>query len=87
MIDNKNFFGGVLHVFYIPELETLAETRAKLIQRRKDVAIQIKRNQRDLTNPGKFVPKYVLSVILCVYTYSKIICNNICNKYCVNFLM
>ncbi|XP_029159203.1 uncharacterized protein LOC114931386 isoform X1 [Nylanderia fulva] len=57
MIDNKNFFGGVLHVFYVPELETLAETRAKLIQRRKDVAIQIKRNQQDLANPGKFVAK------------------------------
>lgn len=57
LLDNKNYFGGVLHVFYVPELETVAETRAKLIQRRKEVAIQIKRNQQDLTKPAKFVPK------------------------------
>jgi len=63
LLDNKNYFGGVLHVFYVPELETLAETKAKLIQRRKDVAIHIKRNQQDLTNPTKFVPKYVLLII------------------------
>lgn len=58
-IDDKNFFGGVLHVFYAPELETLTETRAKLTQRRKDIAIQIRKNQQDLTNPvtDKFVPK------------------------------
>ncbi|EFN87886.1 Uncharacterized protein DKFZP564O0523-like protein [Harpegnathos saltator] len=57
-IDNKNFFGGLLHVFYVPELETLSETKAKLIQRRRDVATRIKRNQEDLTNPevDKFVP-------------------------------
>lgn len=77
LIDNKNFFGGILHVFYVPELETLAETKAKLIQRRKDVAIRIKRNQQDLTSPAKFVPKYVLSIILHVHKV-KIICNNIC---------
>ncbi|XP_012223351.1 uncharacterized protein [Linepithema humile] len=59
LIDDKNFFGGILHVFYAPELETLAETRAKLTQRRKDVATRIKRNQQDLTNPvvDKFVPR------------------------------
>ncbi|KAL6257424.1 hypothetical protein P5V15_010996 [Pogonomyrmex californicus] len=59
LIDNKNFFGGILHVFYVPELETLAETKAKLLQRRKDVAKQIKRNQQDLTNPeiDKFIPR------------------------------
>ncbi|XP_032672927.1 RNA-binding protein 48 [Odontomachus brunneus] len=58
-IDNKNFFGGLLHVFYVPELETLSETKAKLTQRRKDVATRIKRNQTDLTNPevDKFVPR------------------------------
>lgn len=59
IIDNKNFYGGLLHVFYVPELETVTETRAKLIQRRKEVARQIKRNQQDLTNPevDTFVPK------------------------------
>lgn len=59
-IDNKNFFGGILHVCYAPELETLKETKAKLIQRRKDVATQIKRIQQELMNPeiDKFIPKY-----------------------------
>lgn len=52
-----------MHIFYIPELETLSETKAKLAQRRKDVATQIKRNQKDLTNleADKFVPKYAFS--------------------------
>ncbi|XP_076681701.1 RNA-binding protein 48 isoform X1 [Andrena cerasifolii] len=58
-VDGKNFYGGSLHVFYAPELESVSETRAKLIQRRRDVAIRIKRNQRDAANPStdKFVPK------------------------------
>lgn len=37
MVDNKNFYGGVLHVCYVPEHETVAETRKKLQQRNKDV--------------------------------------------------
>ncbi|XP_011859177.1 PREDICTED: RNA-binding protein 48 [Vollenhovia emeryi] len=58
-IDNKNFFGGILHVCYAPELETLEETRTKLWQRRKDVATQIKRVQQELVNPevDKFIPR------------------------------
>jgi len=59
-IDNKNFFGGILHVCYAPELETLEETKAKLIQRRKDVATQIKKIQQEWVNPevNKFIPRY-----------------------------
>ncbi|XP_011163989.1 RNA-binding protein 48 [Solenopsis invicta] len=58
-IDNKNFFGGILHVCYVPELETIEETKAKLIQRRKDVATQIKRIQQESANPkvDKFIPR------------------------------
>ncbi|XP_071631339.1 uncharacterized protein [Temnothorax longispinosus] len=58
-IDNKNFFGGILHVCYVPELETLEETKAKLEQRRKDVATQIKRIQQESVNPkvDKFIPR------------------------------
>jgi len=61
VIDNKNFFGGLLHVFYVPELESLAETKIKLVQRRKDVTLRIKKNQQDITNPklDEFIPKYV----------------------------
>jgi hypothetical protein len=37
-LDGRAFYGGILHVCYAPEMESLAETRAKLIQRRKDIA-------------------------------------------------
>lgn len=47
MIDTKNFFGGSLHVCYAPEFETLDETRAKLTQRRIDVAKRLKINKLD----------------------------------------
>ncbi|XP_053985179.1 uncharacterized protein LOC128896379 isoform X2 [Hylaeus anthracinus] len=58
-IDGKNFYGGLLHVFYVPELESVAETKAKLVQRCREVAIRIKRNQQDSVNPNtdKFIPK------------------------------
>ncbi|CAL7938838.1 unnamed protein product [Xylocopa violacea] len=58
-VDGKNFYGGSLHVFYAPELETVSETRAKLLQRRRDVTIRIKRNQQDMknSNTDKFIPK------------------------------
>lgn len=41
MIDDKNFFGGSLHVCYAPELESLSETRQKLIQRKRDILRRI----------------------------------------------
>lgn len=46
-------------MFYVPELETISETRGKLIQRRKDVASKIKKHKEDPTNPeiDKFIPK------------------------------
>ncbi|KOC71213.1 hypothetical protein WH47_06135, partial [Habropoda laboriosa] len=58
-IGGKNFYGVSLHDFYVPELETVSETKAKLVQRRRDVTIRIKRNQQDMTNPdvSKFIPK------------------------------
>lgn len=43
MIDDKSFFGGVLHVCYAPELETLSETKYKLDQRRWDIAKRIRK--------------------------------------------
>lgn len=42
MLDTKNFYGGVLHISYASELETLDETRRKLLQRRKDVTYRLK---------------------------------------------
>lgn len=49
-LDGKNFYGGILHVFYMPELESVSETRAKLIQRSKDVSVRIKRNKQEFLN-------------------------------------
>ncbi|XP_065208231.1 RNA-binding protein 48 isoform X2 [Planococcus citri] len=37
MIDDKSFFGGILHVCYAPELESVSECRHKLDQRRHEV--------------------------------------------------
>jgi len=40
-IDTKNFFGGVLHACYSPELETIEQTRAKLQTRISEVTRHI----------------------------------------------
>lgn len=60
-MDNKNFYGGLLHCFYVPELETIAETRAKLANRQKEVLLRIKKNLSDPVNPDldKFIPGLV----------------------------
>lgn len=42
MLDDRSFYGGVLHVCYAPELETLAQTKNKLIQRKREVIRRIK---------------------------------------------
>ncbi|XP_057319669.1 RNA-binding protein 48 [Microplitis mediator] len=49
-LDGKNFFGGILHVFYAPELESVVETRKKLIQRRRDISVRIKRQKEEAAN-------------------------------------
>ncbi|XP_063223904.1 RNA-binding protein 48 [Bacillus rossius redtenbacheri] len=41
-LDGRSFFGGVLHVCYLPEMESVEETRTKLIQRRREVAARVK---------------------------------------------
>lgn len=43
-LDDSSFYGGILHVCYAPEFETLEETRAKLLQRRKDVFYKIRKD-------------------------------------------
>ncbi|CAH0558288.1 unnamed protein product [Brassicogethes aeneus] len=37
LIDTRSFYGGVLHVCYAPEFESVEETRVKLQQRNTDV--------------------------------------------------
>ncbi|CAG9577700.1 unnamed protein product [Danaus chrysippus] len=47
MLDTKNFYGGVLHVCYAPELENVVETKQKLIQRQRDVIFRLRNLQKD----------------------------------------
>lgn len=41
-LDATNFYGGLLHISYAPELESTAETRAKMFQRSQDVATRVR---------------------------------------------
>lgn len=34
-MDEKSFYGGVLHVCYVPEYETVEDTRLKILDQRK----------------------------------------------------
>ncbi|XP_075213205.1 uncharacterized protein LOC142319611 isoform X2 [Lycorma delicatula] len=52
-LDERCFFGSVLHACYAPELETLAETRIKLIQRRREIAARIRMHKNADTDIKK----------------------------------
>lgn len=41
-LDNRSFFGGILHVCYAPEFESVEETRNKLAERRRYVISRAK---------------------------------------------
>ena len=41
-LDERYFFGSMLHVFYAPEFETLADTRQKILHRRRSVTTRVK---------------------------------------------
>ncbi|CAH2248690.1 RNA-binding protein 48 [Pararge aegeria] len=51
MLDTKNFYGGLLHVCYAPELEDINETRQKLMQRQRDVIFRLKNLNDEQKNP------------------------------------
>ncbi|CAK1547939.1 unnamed protein product [Leptosia nina] len=53
MLDTKNFYGGVLHVCYAPELESVEETRSKIFQRQNDVVFRLRNLQKDVTIKSK----------------------------------
>lgn len=53
-LDAKNFYGGILHVSYAPEYETVDELRQKLTQRRKEVAYRIRLNNQSASTTQKF---------------------------------
>ncbi|XP_064614295.1 RNA-binding protein 48-like [Liolophura sinensis] len=44
-LDNHSFFGGVLHICYAPEYETLEDTREKLQERRKVIAMKTRQHE------------------------------------------
>lgn len=50
-IDGRSFFGSLIHVCYAPELETVDETRQKLVRRRCEVAARIQQNSMVQTIP------------------------------------
>ena len=41
-MDNLNYCGGMLHVFYAPEYESIDDTREKLQDRRRTVAWRLR---------------------------------------------
>lgn len=40
-LDATNFYGGILHISYAPELESIEDTRTKLQRRAEDVAKRV----------------------------------------------
>ena len=47
-LDDWSFYGGVLHVCYAPEYETVQETREKLQERRRTMAAKIRQHGKKL---------------------------------------
>lgn len=52
LLDNKSFYGEILHVCYAPEYESVQETRTKLMQRVKDVSSRIGSDYKALLDIG-----------------------------------
>lgn len=50
MLDTKNYYGGILHISYAPELENLNDTKAKLLLRQKSVVARLKNLQKPTVN-------------------------------------
>ncbi|XP_072303647.1 RNA-binding protein 48 isoform X2 [Eucyclogobius newberryi] len=63
-MDEKSFYGGVLHVCYVPEYETVEDTRLKL-QDRKNYIMKtlhhIEKRQMQHATPETTTPKAILS--------------------------
>ena len=49
-LDAKTFYGGVLHISYATEIESVVDVREKLLQRQKDVEFRLKSNQMNNKN-------------------------------------
>uniref|UniRef100_A0A8D3AHP6 RNA-binding protein 48 n=1 Tax=Scophthalmus maximus TaxID=52904 RepID=A0A8D3AHP6_SCOMX len=57
-MDEKSFYGGVLHVCYVPEYESVEDTRSKLLDRRRYImrAAQNKVREREQKETGNEEP-------------------------------
>jgi len=53
MLDARQFFGGILHISYAPERESIDELREKMVLRRQEVAQRIRSNQQDQPHAPK----------------------------------
>ncbi|RDD40201.1 RNA-binding protein 48 [Trichoplax sp. H2] len=52
-LDNKSFMGGILHVCYAPEYENLADTRQKLLQRKRIISKKLNTKDQTLIDEDK----------------------------------
>jgi len=59
-MDDYEFYGGILHVCYAAEYETVDDTRAKLEDRRRAVARRI----HQLTSKGGFRSHIIITIII-----------------------
>lgn len=62
-LDAREFYGGILHISYAPELETIDELRAKLDLRETEVRNRIKANyvpdSKDCSNKRKTIDELI----------------------------
>ncbi|XP_049286699.1 RNA-binding protein 48 [Anopheles funestus] len=62
LLDARNFYGGILHISYAPERESVAEVKAKLNQRRSEVRYRTKLEQRKPSHTGVGVDQQIASI-------------------------
>ncbi|XP_073533469.1 RNA-binding protein 48 [Phyllobates terribilis] len=75
-LDENSFFGGILHVCYAPEFESVQETREKLQDRRRYVArasydrgYQGKEKRKDMSEKSGLASASVESKFVCASTW------------------
>lgn len=63
-MDEQSFFGGLLHVCYAPEFETVEETRKKLQERKAYIARATKNKGMESLLLNTYVSGILLSIAL-----------------------
>uniref|UniRef100_A0A1Q3F253 Putative rna-binding protein 48 n=1 Tax=Culex tarsalis TaxID=7177 RepID=A0A1Q3F253_CULTA len=59
LLDAKNFYGGILHLSYAPERESVEELRQKLAQRRREIAFRVPKQQKSTVDANEPAAKRV----------------------------